>query len=330
MANVFISHAHSDEALARRLAQFLQTGLGLSPEDFFLSSQEGHGVAPAESIRASIESTLRSAPAFVVLMTPRASASAWVWLEAGGRLAVNASTPPIFVVPSARFVSLLAPVSDMRAVQIEKEGELHELLKAVGRNLGKTPVDVLTYRPALEDLRTASMAAYAAGVEKRQHTWSWLKAHGIGLAVAAAGLAMLIYSGRHRPAPSGQAVATSDEWQRIEALNEARVKTAQQYMVLNGIVSSGRGPVQGATVMAARQEVHDPSACHEPDCTVRDSTSEGEFTIDLTKIQANNHDSITLSIVKPGFAFYSKEVQLNVRVTDGRTAPQTVVLAAAR
>ena len=323
MPVVFISHAHSDEALARRLAQFLQVGLGLSPEDFFLSSQEGHGVAPAESIRSSIESTLHSAQAFVVLMTPRAADSAWVWLEAGGRLATAGTAAPIFVLPSARFVPLLAPVADIRCLQIENEGELHELVKAVGKNLGKTPTDVLTYRPALEDLRTASAEAYASGVQTRQRALSFLKAHGLGLAVGAAGLAMLIYSYRGKPIPPPAGVS-------IEALNEAQVRTAQQFLVLNGVVSSDHGAVAGATVMASRQEVHDSSACHEPDCTWRDSTTEGEFTIDLTKIQANNHDSITLSIVKPGFAFYSKEVQLNVRVTDGRTAPQTVVLAPAR
>jgi hypothetical protein len=82
--------------------------------------------------------------------------------------------------------------------------------------------------------------------------------------------------------------------------------------------------------MVARQEIHDPSQCQEPDCTRKDSTSEGEFTIDLTKIQANNHDSVTMSVVKTGFAFYSKEVRLDVRATDVRTSPQTVVLAAAR
>jgi hypothetical protein len=323
MAVVFISHAHSDEAIARRLAQFLQVGLGLTPEDFFLSSQEGHGVAPAESIRSSIESTLHSAQAFVVLMTTRAAGSAWVWLEAGGRLATTGTTAPIFVLPSERFVSLLAPVADTRCLQIEKEGELHELLKAVGKNLNKTPTDVLTYRPALEDLRTASAAAYGTGAQTRQRALSFLKAHGLGLAAGAAGLAMLIYSYKSRPVPPPAGVS-------IEALNQAQVRTAQQFLVLNGIVSSDQGPVAGASVMASRQEVRDPSGCHEPDCTWRDSTTEGEFTIDLTKIQANNHDSITLSIVKPGFAFYSKEVQLNVRVTDGRTAPQTVVLAAAR
>jgi hypothetical protein len=72
MARVFISHAHSDESMARKLAELLGDALGLSPADFFPSSQQGHG--------GRLRRTSGRTPALVVLLTPHAAASPWVWL----------------------------------------------------------------------------------------------------------------------------------------------------------------------------------------------------------------------------------------------------------
>src|SRR5690606_19713983 len=79
MAMVFISHAHADELLARKISALLGDAVGLAPGDFFLSSQEGHGVAPAMSIRGAIMQELRTVPTLVVVLTPRSAASPWVW-----------------------------------------------------------------------------------------------------------------------------------------------------------------------------------------------------------------------------------------------------------
>jgi hypothetical protein len=72
-----------------------------------------------------------------------------------------------------------------------------------------------------------------------------------------------------------------------------------------------------------------PAKCEEPDCTKAITTTEGEFTIDLTKIKANNGDSVVLSVIRPGFAFFSKALEVDVRAMDQGTAPQSVVLAVA-
>jgi hypothetical protein len=94
-------------------------------------------------------------------------------------------------------------------------------------------------------------------------------------------------------------------------------------------VTSAQGGVHGAIVMVSLEDdVQDPSACQEPACTKKTTTTEGEFTIDLTKIKARSGDGVVLSVVKPGFAFFSKELVVDVRAMDAGTAPQSVVLSA--
>jgi hypothetical protein len=331
MAQIFISHSHDDESLARKVAGLLGDALGLSPADFFLSSQEGQGVAPAASIRASIVNELRSVPALVVLLTPEAAASPWVWLEAGSRLGCADKSAPLFVVPSARFVPLLAPVADLRCLQLGNDGELHELVRAVGKSLGRPPLDFLSYKPALEDLVQVSAEAYSLSTERRVRAISWLKRHAVALILMAAGLGMLTYGGwLVRVASSQETTGTGGrEAVSLQEFNDILASNAATFLRLKGRVTSSQSAVHGAAVMVSREgDVQDPSACLEPACTKKTTTTEGEFTIDLTKIQASNGDNVVLSVAKPGFAFFSKELVVDVRAMDAGTAPQSVALAA--
>ena len=195
MALVFISHAHSDESLAEGLARLLGDAIGLAPSDFFLSSQEGHGVAPAASILTTVVEQLKEAPALLVLLTPAAAASPWVWLEAGNRLGCADKTAPFFIVPSERHVSLLAPVAGQRALRLNNEGELFELVRAVGKSLRHTPREVLDYKPALDGLVQSSAKAYSVAREKRARIVSWVKRSAVGLILVAVGLTLTVYGG---------------------------------------------------------------------------------------------------------------------------------------
>jgi hypothetical protein len=329
MALVFISHAHADETLARKVAALLGDALGLTPADFFLSSQEGRGVAPSASIRKAIIEELRTVPALIVLITPRAAISPWVWLEAGNRLGCADRSSPIFLLPSGRFMSLLAPVSDMRGLQLDNDGELHELVHAVSRNIGKPPQDFLSYKPALEDVVRTVTHAYALGSERRARAMSWVGRHAIGLVLALAGAVALAAAGRTalEPPPDVQTGGAGDV-DALQEMNNAIAASASRFLVLKGRVTNGQTGVHGATVMVARDgERTDPDACEEPECTKRTTTTDGEFTINLTRIQVQNGDPVVMSVVRDGFEFFSRELEVDVRAMDVRTAPQNVILA---
>ncbi|MBP1777555.1 MAG: hypothetical protein H6Q86_3565 [candidate division NC10 bacterium] len=195
IALVFISHAHRDESLAEGLARLLGDALGLAPSDFFLSSQEGRGVAPAASILTTVVEQLKDAPALLVLLTPAAAASPWVWLEAGNRLGCADKTGPCFIVPSERHVSLLAPVAGQRALRLDNEGELLELVRAVGKSLRQAPREVLDYRPALDGLVQSSAKVYSVAGEKRARLVSWVKRSAFGLILVTVGLTLTVYGG---------------------------------------------------------------------------------------------------------------------------------------
>ena len=324
MAQVFISHAHSDESLAREVAVLIGDALALAPGDFFLSSQEGRGVAPAASIRASIMNELRSVPALVVLLTPKAAASPWVWLEAGSRLGSADRATPIIIVPSARFVPLLAPVADLRCLQMDNDGELHELVRAIGRILNRTPLDFLNYKPALEDVVQHSAQAYSLAAERRERAMSWVKGHVVAMILVAAGLGTLAY-GIWLAKVAPPRTTEGETLQR----NEDFAKTAAKFLKMKGKVKSAQSAVQGATVMVSPREKKDPSTCQEPDCTMTTTTSKGEFVLDLTKIKVSNDETVVISVVAPEYAFYSENFDVDVRATNQGDAPLVVTLSVA-
>jgi hypothetical protein len=324
MASVFISHAHGDEHLARALATLLANALSLTPGDFFLSSQEGRGVAPAAGIRAEILRELSSVPALVVLLTPKAAASPWVWLEAGNRLGHPDRPNPLFVVPSARHVPLLQPVSDLRCLRLDNDGELHELVQAAGSRLGKTPVNVLIYRDAIADLVSAAGRDYSIARERRDRAVAWLKSHAAALAIAALGFGTLAYGATLASRSAGDPRGTDASVD----LNSLVVSIVAEYMIFKGTVASSTGPVHAAAVMVSREgEVRRPEDCALPTCTFATTRTDGGFTIDLTRIQAQKGNNVVLSVSKPDFKFMSREVTVDVRAMDVGAAPMNVLLA---
>ena len=108
---VFVSHAHGDEALVRSVVTLLRDGLDLKPDEFFVSSQGGRGVAPSANIREQVLNELARTPALVVVVTPKSAGRPWVWLEAGNRLGRPDRKNPIFVVPAERFLPLVSAVA---------------------------------------------------------------------------------------------------------------------------------------------------------------------------------------------------------------------------
>jgi hypothetical protein len=153
--------------------------------------------------------------------------------------------------------------------------------------------------------------------------------HAAGLVLALAGTAALLGTAWRAPASPEPETQRSGEIDLIQELNEAVAATAARYLVLKGRVTSGETGLHGATVMVARDgERSDPASCQEPECTRRTTTTDGQFSLDLTRIQARNGDPVFISVVRDGYEFFSRELEVDVRAMDIRTAPQTVVLAA--
>lgn len=341
MALVFISHAHGDEALVRAVVALLRDGLDLDPEDFFVSSQGGRGVAPASSIREEILKTIAAAPALIVLVTPASAASPWVWLEAGNRLGSSGKSHPIFVVPSERFVPLLKPVADLRSLCLDDEEDLHELVGAVGDVLGRRAEHVLSYNAALDAVVRTAQTAYSPSRERRARVASWLRRNAAVLAVMLLSLAGLWAFNARRLASAERRAAEAEAQQQVlqtqlteviaaanEAVNEEISRTAARFLVLKGVVLHGGEPVSQATVFVSRERPD--SGCGPPDCESDTTTTAGEFRLDLTRIQAQNGEDVLLSVMAPGYQMFSKQVRVDVRAMDVALPAQVVALSPAR
>ena len=325
MPSVFISHAHSDKTLARGLCALLRDALALGPEDFFTSSEEGRGVAPAASIQQGVLAALASAPCLIVLLTPKSALSRWVWLEAGNRLGQSDRANPLFVCPSDRFTTLLGPVGDKKSLNLDNEDELVELVQAVGKILGRTPRDYLSYKPPLADLAGAAKREYSTTRERRDRVVAALKRHSLPVILAPL---MLVagYWYRNTALESAQAALDSRDVQR----NQDVAALAARYFILTGTVVSQKSSaaVADALVMASRDpEVRDRAGCQEPHCTFWTTDTDGKFSLDLTKIRAVKDEMVTLIVIKPGFVTNTKLLQIDVRAMDSTVAPQSVRLA---
>lgn len=343
MAQVFVSHAHGDEELVRRITALLRDGLKLESNDLFVSSQVGRGVAPAASIRDEILKQLSTAPSLIVVVTPKSAGSPWVWLEAGNRLGRTDKSNPIFAVPSQRHLPLVQPVSDLRCVRLDEEEDLHELVKAVGESLGRPAQTALEYGVALRDVVESAESTYGPSGERKTKAIAWLKAHAVILLVAAAAvIGTALYSG-WLVRQSGSAVeearrqigelenkltnAINDATQTV---NEELSRNAAKYLVLKGVVSDpSRRPVARARVIASHSS-EPPQECAEPDCTWGPTDSTGEFRIDLSKIRAENGDDIVLLVEAPGFESFTKRVRVDVRAIEVNLPGHLVTLKKAQ
>ncbi len=116
--------------------------------------------------------------------------------EAGTRLGKPNAANPLLVCPSERFTSLLGPLSHSKALNLDNEGELVELVAAAGKILGRAPRDYSSYKPALDDLAALARQEYSSARERRSKVVSWMGRHAAAFVLAPLMLVSGWYYGR--------------------------------------------------------------------------------------------------------------------------------------
>ena len=84
MTRIFISHSHSDEAIAFKLVNFFLAALGLKEKDIICTSNPDQGLEySSSSISDQLKNQLKNSSALIILITTDSLHSAWIPFEAG-------------------------------------------------------------------------------------------------------------------------------------------------------------------------------------------------------------------------------------------------------
>ena len=84
MTRIFISHSHSDEAIAFKLVNFLLAALRVEEEEILCTSNPDQGLAySSNSITDQLKNQLKNSEAIIILITGDSLHSPWIPFEAG-------------------------------------------------------------------------------------------------------------------------------------------------------------------------------------------------------------------------------------------------------
>ena len=138
MARIFISHSHSDEAIAYKLVNFLLAALGLKEKDILCTSNPDQGLTySSSSITDQLKNQLKNSEALIVLITADSLHSAWIPFEAGSFWTTDKPIIPI-LGPSLNHNDLPGPLRSFLSIPIDvqdAEDKLNSAINQLARSL---------------------------------------------------------------------------------------------------------------------------------------------------------------------------------------------------
>ena len=133
MTRIFISHSHSDEAIAYKLVTFLLAALRLEDEDILCTSNPDQGLSyGSSSITDQLKNQLKNSEALIVLITADSLHSAWIPFEAGSFWTTDKTIIPI-LGPGLTQNDLSGPLKSFLSIPIEVEDVEDKLNNAINQ-----------------------------------------------------------------------------------------------------------------------------------------------------------------------------------------------------
>jgi hypothetical protein len=130
MVDIFITHIHEDEIVARGLHRFLQAKLRGTSARVFLSSDPTQLRLGDDWLR-KIQEALKSAKLVLAIFSEESVNRPWVNFEAGGAWFVEGKTLIPLCVGDIRPESLPKPYSNIQGAHLEEESSLWYLVQAI-------------------------------------------------------------------------------------------------------------------------------------------------------------------------------------------------------
>ena len=141
MTRIFISHSHSDEAIAYKLVSFLLASLKLEEDEILCSSNPDQGLFfTFSSIADQLKQQLKDSEALIVLITADSLHSAWIPFEAGSFWTTDKPIVPI-LGPGLTHNDLRGPLRGLLSISIEAPNSEDKLNNAINQLASKLKIE---------------------------------------------------------------------------------------------------------------------------------------------------------------------------------------------
>ena len=138
MTRIFISHSHSDEAIAFKLVNFLLAALGLKEKEILCTSNPDQGLEYRfTGITDQLKNQLKNSEALIILITSDSLHSAWIPFEAGSFWTTDKPIIPI-LGPGLTQNDLPGPLKNLLIIPIDAqdfEDRINNATNQVAKNL---------------------------------------------------------------------------------------------------------------------------------------------------------------------------------------------------
>ncbi len=114
---VFISHAHTDENIAKALVDVIEQAFVVRPEDIRVTSLPGHRVPIGANITGQLRQDVQGASVVLGIMTPDSIESTWVVFELGASWALHKPTYPL-LARGTTVEDIPDPIKDLRHIYL--------------------------------------------------------------------------------------------------------------------------------------------------------------------------------------------------------------------
>ena len=133
MTRIFISHSHSDEAIAFKLVNFLLAALGLKEKEILCTSNPDQGLEYSfTGITDQLKNQLKKSEALIILITSGSLDSAWIPFEAGSFWTTDKPIIPI-LGPGLTQNDLPGPLKNLLIIPIDAQDSEDKLNNATNQ-----------------------------------------------------------------------------------------------------------------------------------------------------------------------------------------------------
>lgn len=138
MKRIFISHSHSDSAIAHKLVNFLLAAMRIEEEEILFTSNPDQGLSFSFCpIPDQLKNHLKDSEALIILITADSLHSAWIPFEAGSFWTTDKLIIPI-LGPSLTHNNLPGPLKNILSIPIEEPNAKETLNTAAINQLADT------------------------------------------------------------------------------------------------------------------------------------------------------------------------------------------------